>query len=456
MKAIIRDYSNIRNWVTHKGGRMQLTQRILLAMILAIVLGSVTQQLLLWPEIPSWLSMTLSEGLAGGIFYVGGQIFVASLKVLVVPLVFVSLVSGTCQLQGQSSLGWLSLKTISLYLLTTAIAITLAIIAAEILEPGMSIALSTNAEFEAPAAQPLSQVFINIFPNNPIKAMADGNMLQVIVFAILIGLAISRSGVHGQRLSQQFQDWNEVMMTLVTLLMTLAPYGVFCLLFTLFAKQGIGVIGDLALYMATVLLVLAVHAFCVYPTLLKIFAGLSPLVFLRKMRNTQVFAFSTASSSATIPVTLRTVQQRLGVENRIASFTVPLGATINMDGTAIMQGVATVFIAQAFNIDLSLTDYLLVVATATLASVGTAGVPGVGLVTLAMVLQQVGLPVEGIALIIGVDRLLDMVRTAVNVTGDATVSCIVAKSENAIDKVTFNDKHAGQTDLNTNSVEVKS
>lgn len=435
---------------------MNLTQRILLAMTLAIVLGSMTQQFLLWSEIPSWLAITLRDGLAGGVFYVGGQIFVASLKVLVVPLVFVSLVCGTCQLQGQSSLGWLSLKTIMLYLLTTAIAISIAIMAAELLEPGMGISMTSSVAFEAPTPQPLSQVLINIFPDNPVKAMADGNMLQVIVFAILIGLAISHSGVYGERLSQQFQDWNEIMMTLVTILMKLAPYGVFCLLFSLFAKQGIGVIGDLALYMVTVLLVLAIHTLAVYPVLLKMFSGLPPVMFLRKMRNTQIFAFSTASSSATIPVTLRAVEQRLGVNNRIASFTVPLGATINMDGTAIMQGVATVFIAQAFGLELGLTDYLLVVATATLASVGTAGVPGVGLVTLAMVLQQVGLPVEGIALIIGVDRILDMVRTAVNVTGDATVSCIVASTEGAIDREVFNDLNAGLSDLNMNSVESKS
>jgi Na+/H+-dicarboxylate symporter len=394
--------------------------------------------------------------LAGGLFYVGGQIFVASLKVLVVPLVFISLVCGTCQLQGQSSLGRLSLKAIGLYLLTTAIAISIAIFVAELLQPGIGIEMTTKADFVAPASQPLSQVFINIFPDNPVKAMAEGNMLQVIVFAILIGLAIGRSGEQGERLSQQFNDWNEIMMTLVTLLMKLAPYGVFCLLFSLFAKQGLGVIGDLALYMVTVLLVLAIHALGVYPLLLKSFAGLDPFVFLRKMRNTQLFAFSTASSSATIPVTLRAVEQRLGVSNRVASFTVPLGATINMDGTAIMQGVATVFIAQAFNLELGLTDYLLVIATATLASVGTAGVPGVGLVTLAMVLQQVGLPVEGIALIIGVDRILDMVRTAVNVTGDATVSCIVANSEDAMDKTIFNDPNAGLDGLQDSKVETQS
>ena len=208
--------------------------------------------------------------------------------------------------------------------------------------------------------------------------------------------------------------------------------------------------------MVTVLLVLLIHGLGIYPLLLQTFARLSPIMFLRKMRNTQLFAFSTASSSATIPVTLRAVEQRLGVSNRIASFTVPLGATINMDGTAIMQGVATVFIAQAFGLDLGLTDYLLVITTATLASVGTAGVPGVGLVTLAMVLQQVGLPVEGIALIIGVDRILDMVRTAVNVTGDAAVSCIVASSENAMNKETFNNRDAGLASLQSQRVEEKS
>ncbi len=435
---------------------MNLTQRILLAMAAAILLGSASQQLLLWPEIPSWLALTLEEGLAGGLFYVGGEIFVASLKVLVVPLVFISLVCGTCQLQGQSSLGRLSFKAIGLYLMTTAIAISIAIFIAELLQPGVGIDMATAADFTAPAAQPLSQVFINIFPNNPVKAMAEGKMLQVIVFAILIGLAISRSGASGERLAKHFNDWNEIMMTLVSLLMKLAPYGVFCLLFTLFAKQGLGVVGDLALYMMTVLLVLLIHGLGIYPLLLKSFARLSPIMFLRKMRNTQLFAFSTASSSATIPVTLRAVEQRLGVSNRIASFTVPLGATINMDGTAIMQGVATVFIAQAFGLDLGLTDYLLVITTATLASVGTAGVPGVGLVTLAMVLQQVGLPVEGIALIIGVDRILDMVRTAVNVTGDAAVSCIVASSENAINKETFNNRDAGLASLQSQRVEEKS
>lgn len=422
---------------------MNLTKRILIAMLLAVVLGSITQVLLSDETLNETLRYVLDDILANGVFFVIGKIFVASLKVLVVPLVFVSLVCGVCHLKDQSSLGVLSLKTIGLYILTTGMAISLALFLATLIEPGSGVSLETDANYKAPAETSLKQVLINIFPTNPIAAMAEGKMLQVIVFAVLIGIAIGRAGEAGDRIGAAFNNWNEVLMKLVTLLMSLAPYGVFALLFSLFAKQGLGTIGDLAIYMLTVVGALALHAFVVYPLLLKTFTGLSPVTFMHKMRNTQLFAFSTASSNATLPITLRTVKQRLGVENRVASFAVPLGATINMDGTAIMQGVATVFIAQAFNLDLAMTDYLLVIVTAMLASIGTAGVPGVGLVTLAMVLQQVGLPVEGIALIIGVDRILDMIRTAVNVTGDAMVSVTVANSDKGIDKNVFNDPKAG-------------
>ena len=422
---------------------MNLTKRILIAMLLAVVLGSITQVLLADETLNETLRYVLDDILANGVFFVIGKIFVASLKVLVVPLVFVSLVCGVCHLKDQSSLGVLSLKTIGLYILTTGMAISLALFLATLIEPGSGVSLETDANYKAPAETSLKQVLIDIFPTNPIAAMAEGKMLQVIVFAVLIGIAIGRAGEAGDRIGAAFNNWNEVLMKLVTLLMSLAPYGVFALLFSLFAKQGLGTIGDLAIYMLTVVGALALHAFVVYPLLLKIFTGLSPVTFMHKMRNTQLFAFSTASSNATLPITLRTVKQRLGVENRVASFAVPLGATINMDGTAIMQGVATVFIAQAFNLDLAMTDYLLVIVTAMLASIGTAGVPGVGLVTLAMVLQQVGLPVEGIALIIGVDRILDMIRTAVNVTGDAMVSVTVANSDKGIDKNVFNDPKAG-------------
>jgi Na+/H+-dicarboxylate symporter len=273
--------------------------------------------------------------------------------------------------------------------------------------------------------------------------MAEGNMLQIIVFAGLFGIALTLAGKPGKRLLAIFEDLNAVIMRLVMLLMQVAPIGVFCLIASVFALQGFAAIAPLAKYFSVVLGVLLLHAFVTYPVLLRSLARLDPIAFFRRLRPPIVVAFSTASSNATLPVTLRTVERRLGVDNSIASFTVPLGATINMDGTAIMQGVATGFIAQAYGIEIGVSGYLMVVLTATLASIGTAGVPGVGLIMLAMVLRQVNLPVEGIGLIIGVDRLLDMVRTAVNITGDATVSCIVARSEGQLSDEVF-EREAAQ------------
>ncbi|MEC8102589.1 MAG: dicarboxylate/amino acid:cation symporter [Pseudomonadota bacterium] len=418
---------------------MTLTTRILVAMALAGVTGAITYHLLAMPDLNGSVRYVLDDLLASGLFALIGKIFVASLKVLVVPLVFVSLVCGVCHLSDQSSLGRMSLKTIVLYLATTAIAISAAMTLANIVNPGVGIELDAEANFAPPQAVPLLDVLANIFPTNPFQAMAEGNMLQVIVFAILVGLAIGRSGVPGERIGKQFNDWNDVLMTLVSMLMNLAPYGVFALLFSLFASKGLGPVQELLSYMLTVITVLLVHGLVVYPIILRMFSGMSPIIFLRKMWPVQMFAFSTASSSATLPVTIKNAEQNLGVGTRSASFVLPLGATINMDGTAIMQGVATVFIAQAFGLDLSMGDYLLVIATATLASIGTAGVPGVGLITLSMVLQQVGLPVEGIALIIGVDRLLDMIRTAINVTGDTMVSVVIAKSEGVLNEQRYMD-----------------
>ena len=278
----------------------------------------------------------------------------------------------------------------------------------------------------------------------PVNSLAQGNMLQIIVFAVLFGVAMAMTGEAGKRLSAVFEDLNTVVMRLVTIIMNLAPYGVFVLMAKLFATIGAETILGLAKYFFLVFGVLILHGLVTYSVLLKTLSGLSPLMLLRKMRDAAIFAFSTSSSSATLPVTMETARNKLGIGNSVSSFTLPLGATINMDGTAIMQGVATVFIAQVYGVDLSMSDYLMVILTATLASIGTAGVPGVGLVMLAMVLQQVNLPVEGIALIIGVDRLLDMTRTAVNITGDCMVSCVVAKSEGALDEDVFNNPKAGQ------------
>lgn len=378
--------------------------------------------------------------LVGGLFHIGGEIFLASLKLLVVPLVFVSLVCGTAALEDITRLGRVGGKTLLLYLATTGVAITLALTAAALIEPGAGFDLATDVRFEAREAPSLTETIIGLFPSNPVEAMARGNMLQIIVFAGMFGLAVTLAGEPGRRVLALFNDLNAVIMRLVMLLMTFAPYGVFCLIAKVFSVQGFSAIAPLAKYFFVVLAVLLIHAFVTYPLLLRAMAGLNPLTFLRKMRDPVALAFSTASSGATLPVTLETVRNRLGVQNSIAAFTVPLGATINMDGTAIMQGVATVFIAQAYGIEIGMADYLMVVLTATLASIGTAGVPGVGLIMLAMVLRQVGLPVEGIGLILGVDRLLDMVRTAVNVTGDAAVTCVVAMSEGQLSLETYRDE----------------
>lgn len=417
-----------------------LTQQILVAMVLAIVLGALAQAATGFAD---WYDTLLTEYLIGGVFFVIGKIFVATLKLLVVPLVLVSLVVGAANLGSGKDLGRLGGKTILLYLFTTAVAISLAMGFAVVFEPGVGADLTAKTEVKINEGSSFAQVLINIFPSNPISAMAEGKMLQIIVFALLLGVALNHSGERGQRIKENFEDWNEVILNLVTMLMKVAPFGVFALLFSLFADKGIAAIQELAVYFFVVVGVLLVHATLVYGSLVTFLGRLNPKIFYKKMRNVQLFAFSTASSNATLPVTMRTVEKRLGVDNSVASFSVPLGATLNMDGTAIMQGVATVFIAQAYGIALSPADLLTVIATATLASIGTAGVPGVGLVMLSLVLTQVGLPVEGIALIIGVDRLLDMLRTAVNVTGDAAVSCVVAKTESKLDQTCFDDENAG-------------
>lgn len=414
---------------------MSLTKRIILAMVLGIVVGAVIH---LIPGLDE--SHTLYRVVVSGLFDAVGQMFISSLMLLVVPLVFVSLVCGSATLGADSRMGIMALKTLGFYLLTTALAITLAITLATLLGPGKSVHLaapevtgSTNV-----SAPSIKDTLINMIPSNPIGAMAEGNMLQVIVFALLLGIAISRTGGEPSRyLLEFFEHLNAAVLKLVMLVMELAPYGVFCLLAKLFSELGWSTLVDLGFYFAVVLTALLLHGLGVYSLLLKILTGLNPITFLRKMQPVLLFSFTTASSNATIPVTLRTVEQELGIDNKVASFTVPLGATVNMDGTSIMQGVATVFIAQVYGIDIGITGYLMVVLTATLASVGTAGIPSVGLVTLAMVLQQVGLPVEGIAMIIGVDRLLDMVRTSVNVTGDALVSTVVADSEGLLDRDRF-------------------
>ena len=428
---------------------MSLTNRILLAMVLGIGLGSVLEITLASLSPESGLYGFLYNGLVMGVFDVLGRIFIASLKLLVVPLVLVSLICGMAALGASSRMGPIAGKTLGLYLVTTCIAVTLGLAIALAVGPGEGVNAVASSDFVPKEAPPIKETLINIFPTNPVAAMAEGNMLQVIVFALLVGFALTRAGAAGERLIAWFQDMEVVVMKMVGVLIELAPYGVFALLTKLFATMGFGTIFDLAAYFFTLLGALLFHGFVVYGLVLRTLTPLSPSMLRQKMRRVWAFAFSTSSSGATLPVTLRTVEKRLGVNKSVAGFAVPLGATINMDGTAIMQGVATVFIAQVYGIDLTSSQLLMVVLTATLASIGTAAVPSAGLIMLSLVLTQAGLPVEGLALILGVDRLLDMVRTAVNVTGDATVSTVVAYHEGQLDEVIFNDPNADLDEAET-------
>jgi Na+/H+-dicarboxylate symporter len=420
----------------------RLTRQIVIAMIAGIALGVGLNQI----SMPAWVQL----GLIDGLLHVVGTVFVSALKMMVVPLVFVSLVVGVTALSDLKALGRIGVKALGLYMATTAIAVTIALSLAGVVGPGHGFdAGASTASFNGKDAPPLTQVLIDMVPTSPVAAMAEGNMLQIIVFALLFGMAVTMSGERGKHVLNLFTDLDAVIMHMVEWIMRLAPYGVFALITRTFATQGLDLLLPLGAYFLTLTAALALQVFVTYPLLLRLLGSLNPLSFLKKMRDPAAFAFSTASSGATIPITLHTVEHKMGVKNSIAAFTVPMGATINMDGTAMMQGVATVFIANVYGIDLSLTDFLMVVLTATLASVGTAAVPGVGLVTLTMVLGQVGLPVEGIALIIGVDRLLDMFRTVCNVTGDCAVSCIVAHSENALDQAVFDDPAAGSVEAAT-------
>jgi Na+/H+-dicarboxylate symporter len=415
---------------------MSLTMRILLGMVLGIVVGVIFSRI---------NSPFIDEQIVGGLLAMVGTMFVNALKMLVVPLVVFSLLTGVMGIGDIRLLGRVGGRAFGLYILTTAIAIAIAICIALLVGPGKGFDMTgvDTAGITGAERPSVWEVFASIVPGNPINAFATGDMLQIIFYVIVVGIAAVMLGEQSAPFARACEYMNELMMKVVGIVMHFAPYGVFCLIAKTFAEQGIDLFIPVMAYVVTLVGSLFLHLFGTLMLLLWLFSGLSPLPFLRKIRPAQIFAVSTASSNATIPVTLRCVTDRMGVDNSVASFTVPFGATINMDGTAIMQGVATVFLANVYGIDLGIGGYLRVIAMSVLASIGTAGVPGVGLVMLTMVLTQVGLPIEGIALILGVDRLMDMIRTAVNITGDAVVSTIVAKSEGKLDLAVYDDPDAG-------------
>lgn len=415
-----------------KKKKLSLTTVIFIALLLGAITGLVLN---LW--VPA--GFVRDQVFVEGIFYVFGQGFIRLMQMLVVPLVFCSLVCGSMAIGDTKKLGKVGVKTMGFYLLTTAIAVSVAIFIAFCINPGVGLNMGTMETAEAVSVEKTSfaETLLNIIPTNPIAALANGEMLPLILFALIIGVILAHRGERADTVANFFSQFNDIMMDMTTGVMKLAPIGVFCLIARTFAGLGLDAFLPLLKYMGAVLLALAVQCLVVYQVFLKAFTGLSPIKFLKKFAPVMAFAFSTATSNATIPLSIDTLHRKMGVSKKISSFTIPLGATINMDGTAIMQGVAVVFAAQAFHIDLTMADFLTVIATATLASIGTAGVPSVGLITLSMVFNSVGLPVEAIGLIMGIDRILDMTRTAVNITGDAVCTAIVAKQDGALDRTKF-------------------
>jgi len=402
------------------------TRLILIAVVLGAVVGGLIN--VFKAQLP-WLDTFLVDV----VFKLLGDVFRNGLMLMVVPLVFFSLMGGVASLRNLGELGRVGGKTLVLYLGTTVLAIAMAITLALWIEPGLGVERTLVPFIPPTAPPPLLDQLIGMVPTNPVQAMATMNMMQIIVFALLMGAAILMSGEAGKRVASVVNDISEVVMKLVTIVMLFAPIGVFALLARAVADLGFDQILKLLVYFLLVLAALAIQLLVVFPLMLRWLGGLDPRPWLRKMREVWLYALSTSSSNATLPVTMRVVEKNLGVGNQVASFVIPLGATVNMNGTAIMQGIACVFIAQLYGIELSMVQLLTVLGMATVAAIGAAGVPSAGIVMLASVLTQVGLPVEGIALVLAVDRLLDMARTVVNVSGDAAVTLVVAKSEGELD-----------------------
>ena len=414
--------------------KIGLSTQIFIALLIGALFGVVIHY---W--IPS--SYIKDTVIVEGVLYVVGQGFIRLMQMLVVPLVFCSLICGSMAIGDTKTLGKVGVKTIGFYLVTTALAVCVALGSALLINPGRGLDMDAVQKVTVSStteATSLVDTLLNIIPKNPVQSMANGDMLPIIVFALFVGIMLAKLGTRGSVVANFFSQFNDVMMEMTMAIMKIAPIGVFCLIARTFATVGFSAFAPMLKYMGNVTLALAIQCLVVYQILLFVFTRLNPFKFIKKFLPVMGFAFSTATSNATIPMSIDTLSKKMGVSKQISSFTIPLGATINMDGTSIMQGVAVVFIAQAYGIPLTMGNLATVVVTATLASIGTAGVPSVGLVTLAMVLNSVGLPTEGIALIMGIDRILDMIRTAVNITGDAVCTTIVCHQEGSLNREVFN------------------
>ena len=412
---------------------ISLGNKILIGMILGLVVGLFLNFFVNNPFIKDVVLMD-------NIFYLGGTVFIRLMKMLVVPLVLCSIVVGVASISDIRKIGVIGGKTILIYLLTTAIAVTIALFIGMLIKPGVGLDFSSFAQTaNVTANQTLTNTIINIIPENPFNSLANGDMLPVILFGLLIGIILAKLKDKTEIFNKIFHEGNSIMMEMTSLVMKFAPIGVFCLMAKTFGSLGLDGLLPLAKYVMCVLIGLAIQGFIVYPTLLVIFTRLNPIRFFRRFLSVMFFAFSASSSNATIPLNLEKLSE-MGVSREVSSFTIPLGATINMDGTAIMQGVAVMFAAQAYGMDLGTSALITVVFTAVMASIGTAGVPSVGLVTLTMVFNSVGLPVQAIGVIFGIDHILDMFRTAVNVCGDAICTMVVSFSNKSLDVDVFNGK----------------
>jgi Na+/H+-dicarboxylate symporter len=410
--------------------KISLTSQILLALILGILFGIIANAFLpgnFNNEVSKWILVPL------------GKMFINAIKMLVVPLVLCSLITGAASIGDIRKLGRVGGKIFAFYLMTTALAVTLALFVANLADPGIGASLAAvGKEFKAVQAPFIMDMFVNMIPTNPIESLVKGEMLQIIFFAIIFGVSMTMLGDVTKPLFNVINQINEVLLKIIGLVMFTAPIGVFALISNVIMFQGIAVLLPLMKYALTIVAGLIIQVVVVYGLSLKILGKVNPLQFFKKFWPVMTVAFSTSSSNATIPVNLEVCEEKLGVPKSIASFTIPFGATVNMDGTAIMQGVATIFLAQLYNVPLTLQSMVMVIITATLASIGTAGVPGAGMVMLSMVLLQVGIPVEGIPIILSIDRILDMMRTVVNVTGDAVGTVIVANSEKELNLEKYN------------------
>jgi Na+/H+-dicarboxylate symporter len=384
------------------------------------------------------IAIGFALGVAAGVFFGDkvryvepvGQVFLALLKMLIVPLVFSSLVVGAASIGDPRDLGRIGIKTLILYLGTTAVAIVIGLVLGNIIEPGVGLTLSEGAAaFKAPEAPSIKKVLIDLFPANPIKAAADGVMLQIIIFALFLGVSAVLAGEKGKPLISFFDSTAEAMYKMTGMVMKTAPYGVFSLIAVTVAQYGLSVLAPFAKVIVTVYAGCIIHALLIYSGLIVGFVKKSPLWFFKGVREPALTAFVTRSSAAALPVNMRAAQDNLGISEKVASFVLPLGATINMDGTALYQGVCALFVAQAYGLPLTMGAQMNIVLTATLASIGTAGVPGAGLIMLTLVLTAVGLPLEGAALVAGIDAILDMARTCINIVGDACVAAVVAVTE---------------------------